>query len=85
MNSSIKKSPYSFLYENSLSLVFLLLTVITIIAQVLTGIDQYNLFLNEHHKDSVSILQYLTSDHFIEGKGSPQSKPVDAPISETGE
>ncbi|CAM4135229.1 DUF6766 domain-containing protein [Flavobacterium sinopsychrotolerans] len=60
------KTKYSFLYNNSLSIAFLLLAVITIIAQIFTGLCQYNDFLNEYSQDSVGILHYLTSGHFIE-------------------
>jgi glycerol uptake facilitator-like aquaporin len=62
----INKRKNSFLYNNSLSITFLLLAVITIVAQVLTGLWQYNNFLNEHNQNYVGILQYLTSGHFIE-------------------
>jgi len=60
------KTKNSFLYNNSLSIAFLSLFVITIIAQVLTGLQQNNNFLNEHHQNTIGILQYLTSGHFIE-------------------
>ncbi len=60
------KSKNSFLYNNSLSIAFLLLAVITIIAQVFTGLSQYNKFLIEHHQNAVGNLQYLKSGHFIE-------------------
>ncbi len=56
----------SFLYNNSLSVAFLSLFIITIIAQVITGLHQYNDFLNEHHQNTIGILQYLKSGHFIE-------------------
>lgn len=56
----------SFLCNNSLSIVFLFLALITIVAQVITGLYQYNNFLIEHNQNSVGILQYLTSGHFIE-------------------
>lgn len=56
----------SFLYRNGLTITFLSLAVVTIIAQVLTGVQQYNDFLNEHHQNPVGILQYLKSGHFIE-------------------
>lgn len=55
-----------FLHNNSLSIAFLSLAVLTIIAQVFTGINLYNTFLNEHHQHTVSIWQYLTTGHFIE-------------------
>lgn len=55
----------SFLYNNSLSIAFLLLTVVTIVAQGVTGMSQYNISLKEHHQNVVSILQYVHSGHFI--------------------
>lgn len=54
------------MYNNSLSITFLLLAGITIAAQVLTGLHQYNGFLNEHHQNPIGILQYFKSGHFIE-------------------
>jgi len=60
------KTKNNFLYNNSLSIAFLLLTVITIGAQVFTGLHQYNDFLNEYNKNSIGILQYLKSGHFLE-------------------
>jgi len=62
----INKRKKSFLYNNSLSITFLLLAVITIVAQAITGLHQYNDFLNEQHQTPVSILQYFKSGHFIE-------------------
>ena len=56
----------SFLYNNSLSIAFVSLAIFTIIAQVLTGMSQYNLFLSEHHKNAVGLWQYLSTGHFIE-------------------
>ena len=61
-----KKNNNSFLYNNSLSIAFLALAVITIMAQTLTGLSQYNDFLNGHLQNSVGILKYLKSGHFIE-------------------
>ena len=62
----IKKTKKSFLYNNGLSISFLILAVITIMAQTLTGLSQYNEFLVEHQQYKVSILRYLRSGHFIE-------------------
>ena len=62
----INKRKNSFLYNNSLSIAFLVLAVITIIAQTFTGLHQYNDFLIEHHQDPVSILRYYKSGHFLE-------------------
>ena len=54
------------MYNNSLSITFLLMAVITIVAQMFTGLHQYNSFLIEHHQTPVSIVHYLKSGHFIE-------------------
>jgi len=62
----IDKSKKSFLYNNSLTITFLFLAVITIIAQVLTGLHQYNSFLIEQHQSPIGILPYFRSGHFIE-------------------
>lgn len=62
----INKRKNSFLYNNSLSITFLLLFIITIVAQVFTGLHQYNDFLNDHNQDPIRILQYFRSGHFIE-------------------
>jgi hypothetical protein len=62
----INKRKNSFLYNNSLSITFLSLAVITIVAQLITGLHQYNDFLIEQHQTPVSILHYLKSGHFIE-------------------
>ncbi|NDP26778.1 MAG: hypothetical protein GZ087_05035 [Flavobacterium sp.] len=60
------KTKNSFLYENGLSITFLILAVITITAQILTGVCQYNIFLVEHDKNAVGLWQYLSTGHFIE-------------------
>ena len=61
-----KKQQYTFLYNNSLSIAFLTMAVITIVAQWYTGWHQYNIFLAEHHQNTVSIFRYLNTGHFIE-------------------
>lgn len=61
-----KTTKNSFLYNNSLSIAFLALAIITIIAQTLTGLSQYNIFLVEHHQAPVTIWHYFNSGHFIE-------------------
>lgn len=62
----IIKRRNSFLYNNSLSITFLALAVITITAQTLTGLSQYNGFLTEHHQAPITIWHYFDSGHFIE-------------------
>ena len=63
MNIRIKNP---FFYNNSLSIAFLMLAGTTIIAQVVTGMYQYNDFLHDHNQNTVGILYYLQSGHFIE-------------------
>lgn len=60
------KRKNSFLYNNGLSIAFLGMAVITITAQTLTGLSQYNDFLYEHHQAAVTIWHYFISGHFIE-------------------
>lgn len=62
----ISKRKKSFFYNNSLSITFLLLAFITIVAQVFTGLHQYNQFLNDHNQNPIDILQYFKSGHFLE-------------------
>jgi len=63
MKSSSRKN--TFLYENSLSLVFVTMFLITLIAQGLTGWHVHNSELNQNHVPSISLASYLQSGHFI--------------------
>lgn len=60
------KPKRSFLYKNGLSLVFLLLTLITLGAQALTGWVEFNKELIEKHVPEINFWPYLGSGHFIE-------------------
>ena len=44
----------------------MLLAFITIIAQVITGMHQYNDFLEEHQQPPVNMMHYFKTGHFIE-------------------
>jgi hypothetical protein len=97
------------LYENSLSLAFLLLFLISFAMHALGGAAEYNQEQAEHGEPSrLSALQYMGTSRFwfesmqnwqseflaiasmvllsivLRQRGSPESKPVDAPHSETG-
>jgi len=54
------------LYQNSLSIVFLLLFAGAIVGQVVFGIQEYNKELLENGGTAVTISEYLTSGHFVE-------------------
>lgn len=62
-----KKEPKpSFVYRNGLSLVFIILTLITIIAQAYTGWIEHNKELVEEKVREIDFVNYLSSGHFIE-------------------
>lgn len=62
----MSKARFSFFYRNSLSIVFLSLFVLTLIAQVWFGWKEYNETLQEENALQVSMGTYLYSGHFIE-------------------
>jgi hypothetical protein len=97
------------LYENSLSLAFLLMFLISIAMHALAGAAEYNEEQAEHgNPANLSVLQYAGTSRFwfesfqnwqseflaiasmvllsifLRQRGSPESKPVDSPHSETG-
>ena len=61
-----KKAKNSFLYNNGLSVAFLLMAIIALGGQSITGWHQYCAFLTEHHKIPVNFTSYLSSGHFIQ-------------------
>ena len=99
------------LYENSLSLAFLLMFFITFWLHAVGGAGEYNQDQIEHGSagEQVSALAYMATSRFwfeslqnwqseffsialmvlltvwLRQKGSPESKPVDAPHDQTGE
>lgn len=56
---------YSFLYRNSLSLVFILLMVLALAGQICTGWHEHNEFLAEYGR-SETLQAYLRSGHFLQ-------------------
>jgi hypothetical protein len=56
----------SFIYNNSLSLAFLLLAFLSLAGQALMGLQQYNEFLVVHSQNTVNVFQYLKTGHFIQ-------------------
>jgi hypothetical protein len=96
------------LYENSLSLAFLTLFLISFLLHAVGGMHEYNEERGLHGEAAVTLLGYLRSAQFwfeslqnwqseflaigcmvvfsifLRQRGSPESKPVDAPHGETG-
>ena len=58
-------SKRSFFYRNGLTIVFLLLFVITLFAQALTGWKKHNQDLKEDHAKEITLSTYVRSGHFI--------------------
>jgi hypothetical protein len=56
----------SFIYENSLSIAFLVLFLVSITGQAITGWHEYLDHLKDHGQPGVSIGTYLLSGHFIQ-------------------
>ena len=52
--------------NNSLSIVFLLLFIITIIGQAITGLKQHNQEMQNEGGQQLNMGQYLTSGHFLQ-------------------
>ena len=95
------------LYENSLSLAFAVLFLVSFALHAITGVREYNAERVVHGEPTVTVLEYASGAQFwfeslqnwqseflallamvvlsifLRQRGSPESKPVDAPIWET--
>lgn len=56
---------HTFFYRNGLSIVFILLFLITLIAQSFTGWKELNHELQDEHAPEINFYDYLTTGHFI--------------------
>lgn len=55
-----------FIYQNSLSLVFILLFIAAFLGQTFFGIVEYNKELTENGGHAVTMYEYLSTGHFLE-------------------
>lgn len=55
------------LRENSLSLVFSGLTLLTLLGQIIVGWHEFNNELNDYNRPAIAFIAYLSSGHCIEG------------------
>src|SRR5215203_2113999 len=55
-----------FIKNNSLSLVFFILFLISLVGQSVTGLNEYNKHREEDGKELVNLSTYLQSGHFIQ-------------------
>ncbi|MEJ7739076.1 MAG: DUF6766 family protein [Chitinophagaceae bacterium] len=60
------KPVHGFLYKNSLTLVFMLLFILTLIAQAYFGWQEHNENLQDNGSQEISFPGYLQSGHFIQ-------------------
>jgi hypothetical protein len=65
MKTSAKKAQHSFFYRNSLTIVFLLLFLFTLLAQAFAGWKEHNEELTDEHAPEISFPVYLQSGHFV--------------------
>lgn len=65
MSMSSAKQKHGFLYKNGLSIVFLTLFVLALIAQAVTGWADHNSQLEEAGVQAITFAKYLTSGHFV--------------------
>jgi len=56
----------TFIKNNSLSLTFFILFVLSMVAQTIFGLKEYNKELAEHGTMAISLSEYFSSGHFIE-------------------
>ena len=54
-----------FFYKNSLTIVFLLLFIASLVGQLFTGWKEYNNDLKDDHYQEVSLSAYISTGHFI--------------------
>lgn len=59
------KIKHSFFYRNGLTIVFLSLFIVTLMAQALTGWKEHNTELKEDQRQEIGLGTYLQSGHFI--------------------
>jgi uncharacterized protein DUF6766 len=55
-----------FIRNNALSLAFVFLFILSIIGQVIFGLEEYNKELEEHGAAAVSMADYFSSGHFLQ-------------------
>ncbi len=63
--SNITMKKHTFFYRNGLSIVFLLLFIITLAAQAITGWQDHNNTLEDAGKSALTFSSYLNTGHFI--------------------
>ena len=63
MNSQMKK--HNFFYRNGLSIVFVSLFLLALVAQAITGWKEHNNELAELNQNTIGLAEYLHSGHFI--------------------
>ena len=55
-----------FLFKNGLTIVLLIFFALSMTGQIITGLHEYNIELQEYRHGAVTLKQYLKSGHFIQ-------------------
>jgi hypothetical protein len=63
--SNKQKTKYSFFYRNGLTIVFMLLFIVTLGAQILTGWKENNQEIQQKGAAEISLTAYLSTGHFV--------------------
>src|SRR5262245_11417762 len=64
--AQVMKKEFSFFQRNGLTLVLLVLFVLSLSGQIVTGLDQYNSEIAEYGYPPVGLAKYFNTGHFIE-------------------
>jgi hypothetical protein len=62
----MKKEKNSFIFENSLTITFLIIALLSIIGQFYNGLNEYNDFQNKYGRASIVWTEYFKTGHFIQ-------------------
>jgi hypothetical protein len=65
MNAKLKFQKKTWLYRNGLSVFFICIFIITLLAQALTGWHEHNSELEDLGSSTIALSTYLRSGHFI--------------------
>jgi hypothetical protein len=60
------KQPHSFIYRNSLSIVLLMIFIVLLLAQAITGWKEHNHDLEENNAVPLTLRDYFSTGHFVE-------------------
>ncbi len=66
MKAKPKTKQHSFFYKNSLTIVFMLLFILSLLGQAISGWKDHNEYLKDKRQTELSLSEYSISPHFIQ-------------------